>query len=229
MKTEAQTDVLIWYDVRTMNIQAVLFDVDGTLIDTSEYIYQAYEHSLGRHNHDMLSREALSHLMGKSLEDTYREITGLDVVNPLMDAHREYQLENAGLAVAFPNSASTLESLRKKGISIGAVTTRARDTAIETLEHAELFPLIDFFVAFEDVVSPKPDPEGIKKALDFFNVHPSDAIMIGDSPVDVEAGKNAKTHTIGVTYGFHGERIVETEPDYVIDDISEIIEIVDSF
>ncbi len=212
-----------------MKIKAILFDVDGTLIDTSEYIYQAYEHSLGRHNHDLLSREEMSLLMGKSLEDTYREITGLDVVNPFMEAHREYQFENAGLAAAFPNSLQTLEALRTKGISIGAVTTRARDTAIETLEEAELFPLIDFFVGFEDVTTPKPDPEGIKKALDFFNVHPDDAIMIGDSPVDVAAGKNAKTHTIGVTYGFHGERIVETEPDYVVDDISEILEIVDGF
>lgn len=212
-----------------MKIQAVLFDVDGTLIDTSEYIYQAYEHSLGRHKHDLLSREEMSHLMGKSLEDTYKEITGLDAVNPFMDAHREYQFENAGLAVAFPHSLQTLESLRKKGISIGAVTTRARDTAIETLEEAELYPLIDFFVGFEDVVAPKPDPEGIKKALDFFNVHPADAIMIGDSPVDVAAGKNAETHTIGVTYGFHGDRIIDTEPDYVVDDISEIIEIIDGF
>ncbi len=212
-----------------MKIQAVLFDVDGTLIDTSEYIYQAYEHSLGRHNHNLLSREELSHLMGKSLEDTYREITGLDAVNPFMEAHRKYQFENAGLAVAFPHSLSTLEALRQKGISIAAVTTRARDTAIETLEEAELFPLIDFFVGFEDVTTPKPDPEGIKKALDFFNVHPSNAIMIGDSPVDVAAGKNAETHTVGVTYGFHGDRIVDTEPDYVIDDIGELIEIVDGF
>jgi len=212
-----------------MKIQAVLFDVDGTLINTSEYIYRAYEHSLGRHNHDLLSREKMSLLMGKSLEDTYREITGLDTVNPFMDAHREYQFENAGLAVAFPHSLRTLEGLHAKGISIGAVTTRARDTAIETLEEAELYSLIDFFIGFEDVSAPKPDPEGIKKALDFFNVHPDDAIMIGDSPVDVEAGKNAKTHTVGVTYGFHGDRIAETEPDYVVDDISEIVDIVLNF
>lgn len=210
-----------------MKIQAVLFDVDGTLIDTSEYIYRAYEHSLKRHKYDLLSREEMSHLMGKTLEDTYREITGLDIVNPFMEAHHEYQYENAGLAIAFPHSVNTLEALRKRGVSIGAVTTRARDTAIETLEQADLFPLIDFFVGFEDVVNPKPDPEGIKKSLNFFNVHPDDAIMIGDSPVDVEAGKNARTHTIGVTYGFHGDRIVETEPDYVIDDIKDIIDILD--
>ncbi len=210
-----------------MKIQAIIFDVDGTLIDTSEYIYQAFEHSLEYHNHDILERDVMSHMIGKSLEDCYKEFTELDEVDTFMKAHHKYQHQNPDLAIAFPNTEKTLEALRKNGISIAAVTTRRRDTAIETLELTGLFPLIDYFIGLEDVAVPKPDPEGIVKALDFFSVNPDRAIMVGDSPVDVAAGKNAETHTIGVTYGFHGERIVETEPDYVIDDIDEIIEIIE--
>lgn len=208
-------------------IQAICFDVDGTLINTTEYIYGAFEHSLGLHNQEILGRDMMQRMMGKQLEDCYRDFTDLSDVQELMDTHHEYQLENPELAVAYPYAEETLKRLREMGISIAAVTTRVRETAIQTLEFNGLYSLVDFFVGLEDVSSPKPDPEGIKKALDYFGVHPSDAIMVGDSPVDVEAGKNAKTYTIGVTHGFHGDAIAELEPDYVIDGLSEIIEIVE--
>lgn len=208
-----------------MNLKAVLFDVDGTLLDTHEYIYQAFEHSLNKH-HKLLTRKEIKKIMGKPLEECYKILTELDDVTELADSHREFQTVNYHLSKPFPHTVKTLEKLQSKGILLAAITTRARESAKKTLETASILKYFNYFVGFEDVSRPKPDAEPLLKALNFLNVDPKDAIMVGDSEVDVYAGKNAGTKTVGVTYGFHGEHIAKTHPDYVIDDIGELLKIV---
>jgi len=208
-----------------MNFKAVLFDVDGTLLDTHEYIYQAFEHSLKKH-HKLLTRKEIKKIMGLPLEKCYKILTELDDVANLANAHRQFQTENYHLSKPFPNTVKTLEKLQTKGILLAAITTRARESAKKTLESASIMKYFNYFIGFEDVSRPKPDAEPLLKALQFLNVEPHDAIMVGDSEVDVYAGKNAGTKTVGVTYGFHGEHIAQTHPDYVIGDIGELLKIV---
>ncbi len=208
-------------------IKAICFDVDGTLIDTTDYIYQAFEHSLAHHDHAVLSRAEMQYMIGQTLQDCYRAFTEIDDVEHLMDSHHDFQSDHPELAVAYPNTKRTLIELKKRGIAIAAVTSRARETAHETLELLDLYQHIDTLVGLEDVSLAKPDPEGIFLALNTLGIHPADAVMVGDSDVDVEAGKNAKIITIGVTYGFHGEEIADSEPDHVIDDIEEVLEIIE--
>lgn len=203
--------------------KAVFFDVDGTLLDTTEYIYQAFDHSLNHYKHPLVSRQIMQLSVGKPLEDCYRDFTKLEKVIDLMEHHKEFQRNNVELVKAYPHTVSTLEHLRSKGMSIAAITSRSKESTIKSLQYAEVYPLIDYFVALEDVATPKPDPEGVLKAMNFFSVQSHEVIMVGDSPVDVEAGRNAKTRTIGASYGFHGERIRESLPDMVIKDISELI------
>ena len=209
-------------------IKAILFDVDGTLLDTTEYIYQAFEHSLAFHGLDKMTRSEMSHSIGKPLEDCYRDYSLLQGVDHLMDSHKEFQLKNPTLSFPFENSLSTLMALKSNNILIAAITTRAKVSALQTLKSAKLFGLLDFFVAREDVKNLKPDPEPLYKALDFLGLDADEAIMVGDSPDDVLAGKNAGTKTVGVTYGFHGDRIIDCDPNFVIDDIGEIIQVVSS-
>ena len=84
-----------------MNLKAVLFDVDGTLLDTHEYIYQAFEHSLNKH-HKLLTRKEIKKIMGKPLEECYKILTELDDVTELADSHREFQTVNYHLSKPFP-------------------------------------------------------------------------------------------------------------------------------
>lgn len=206
--------------------KAVFFDVDGTLLDTTEYIYQAFENSLHHYNHPLVSREIMQLSVGKTLEECYKDFTRLEKVLYLMEHHKEFQRNNVELVKAYPNTISTLEHLREKGMSIAAITSRSKESTIKSLQYAEVYPLIDFFVALEDVVTPKPDPEGILKAMNFFSVSAEDVIMVGDSPVDVEAGRSAKARTAGASYGFHGQRIRESQPDVVIQDIYEVVSLI---
>jgi pyrophosphatase PpaX len=75
-----------------------------------------------------------------------------------------------------------------------------------------------------DVTNHKPDPEGIFLALNNLGIRSKNVIMIGDTAPDIEAGKNAGVKTIGVTYGFYGRKVTECNPDYVINNFSEIRE-----
>ena len=207
----------------SMKLKAVLFDIDGTLLDTHEYIYQAFEYSLGKHHHVSLSRKVLQTIMGKPLEECYKILTRLENVSEFTHTHHGFQLKNSHLVKPFPNTISTLKNLKEKGMHIAAVTTRSGSTVKQTLEETKLIHYLNYIVTFEDVRMPKPDPEGIRKALAYFKIKPNEAIMVGDSDVDIIAGRNAGVATVGVSYGFHGKDIAKSDPDYVIDDIREII------
>ncbi len=206
--------------------KAVFFDVDGTLLDTTEYIYQAFEYSLALYNNTRLPRSQMSHTMGKSLKVCYQVFTEMNDVLHLMKSHHQFQISNPHLAKPYPHTLQTLKTLHEKGYKIGAITTRASNTVGTTLEAAGILPYIDHYVTADDVQAVKPDPEGINKMLNHFSVLPKQTIMVGDTEVDVQAGKNAGTKTVGALYGFHGERIRESKPDHVIADISEIINLV---
>lgn len=206
--------------------KAVLFDVDGTLLDTTEFIFQAFEFVLNRYGYPHKSRKEFARLVGKPLDYNYSVLAPGSDVELLSRTHREFQLEHLYLAKTYPTTVETLEVLREANLKIAAVTTRARISTVETLELCDIAKYMDYVIAFEDVINVKPDPEPIFKTLDYLGIKPHNAIMAGDSDVDIIAGKNAGTKTIGATYGFHGTRIANSNPDYLIDRIEEVIPLV---
>jgi pyrophosphatase PpaX len=164
--------------------------------------------------------------VGKPLNLCYEVLTGVEDVLELSDMHRAFQVEHTDLAQAYPGTRDTLETLKKSGLRIGAVTTRARTSTLATLSLTGLATYLDHVVAFEDVENLKPHPEPILKTLAFLNSHPDAAVMVGDTDVDIAAGRNAGTLTVGVTYGFHGLEILKSCPDHIIDDIAAILPLV---
>jgi pyrophosphatase PpaX len=209
-------------------IKAVLFDIDGTLLDTTEFIYQAFEHTIKKFGLPNTSRETLSKLIGKPLEDCYAAIISSDETTHLVEAHRLYQEKNLHLSIPFPDTVTTLQHLKEQHIQLVAISTRSKRTSLATLELAGIVSFFDLVISREDISKQKPDPEGIQKALKFLMLKPKEAMMVGDTDVDVNAGKNAGVQTIGATYGFHKEKVTESNPDYVIHSIKEILPILAS-
>lgn len=209
--------------------KAALFDIDGTLLDTSEFIFQAYEYTLKKFGLAPRTRSEVAALIGKPLETCYELLApdvGIKAIPELAKTHRFFQGKHLDLSKPYPGTAETLAALKGAGIKIAAVTTRQRSSSVKTMALAGISRFIDFVVALEDVTHLKPDPEPVLKALAYLNVQPVDAIMTGDSDVDIFAGKNAGTATVGVTYGFHGKRIADCNPDYIIDSIEEIVPVI---
>ena len=207
-------------------INSALFDVADSLLDTTEFIYQAFEHSFKTFGVPNISRAKLRSFIGKPLIDCYRRLAPSEDVLKLMEEHRLFQLKNLHLSVPFDNTKKTLMSLKKNKINLVAITTRSKRTSILTLKQAGILELFDLVISGEDVEQPKPNPEGINRALDIIKVKPNSAVMVGDTAVDVQAGKNASVKTIGVTHGFYGKSIEESHPDYCVDDIHDILRII---
>ncbi len=204
-------------------IHAVLFDVDGTLLNTAEFVNQAFVHTFQIHGLPQKSTDEIAALMGKPLEEMYRHFSASEDVSGLCETHRSFQVEHLHLSVPFANTQETLRRLKDAGVKIAAITTRSRRTSIKTLEMGGILGYFDAIISGEDVEHLKPHPEPLFKALQQLDIRPANAVMIGDTEVDILAGRNAKVMTIGVSYGFRGHHIAESEPDFIIEDIADLI------
>ena len=105
---------------------------------------------------------------------------------------------------------------------MGAVTSRSNKTSHQTLVNAGMSDFFDVVISAEDTKELKPNPAPLFKALKYLKATPEQAVMVGDSHLDIEAGKNAGTKTIRVTYGFHNDNLDEPKPDLFIHDIGEL-------
>jgi pyrophosphatase PpaX len=206
------------------DMRAFLFDLDGTLLDTREFIFQAAEHSLRQFGHAIPPRERIARAVGIPLEGFYRTLIGDERadVSAIATAHHEFQKENLALSVPFSGVLETLELLHRSGVKLAAVTNRRSGTAVPTLEKAGLLGLLDPIICADDVVNPKPDAEPVLAALMKMRETPGRAVMVGDSSIDVEAGRNAGTKTVRVTYGFHADDLHDPEPDVIIRDFRDL-------
>lgn len=205
-------------------IKAILFDLDGTLVDTTEFIYQAYEYVLSLHGFEVIKRNRLAPYIGRSLQSIYQEIAPEGNVHLLMETHTNFQAKNFHLVKSFPSISEIIDKLKRLGFKLGIVTSRYKN-AHQTLEAAGIQNTFDVIITADDVTRSKPDPQGIFLALKSLKLKPNQALFVGDAKADIEMGKNAEVKTVAVTYGFGGKDIKNSNPDYVIDDIGKLLEV----
>lgn len=206
-------------------IKAVLFDVDGTLLNTDKFINGAFRHTVLKHFNRKVTKKEISEIMGRPLAECYQYLCRVEEVAYLAKEHMDFQQRNLHLSLPFKNTEETLQKLQNAGIKIGAVTTRHTDTLHKTLKNARVFDYLQVIIDGDSVKNHKPHPEAVVKAMKLLEVRPSETIMVGDTQSDILAGKNAGTITVGATYGFYGKKIKNFDPDYLIGDISELLEI----
>ncbi len=208
------------------NITTILFDIDGTLLDTSDFIINSTEYALAKFGYKLPERKVIAQNIGKSFPDFYLTLSGSSKdVEKLLETHRDFQLKNLHLSRLFLNSSKTLNSLKKRGYKMGAVTSRSKITSFQTLENAGIAHFFDVVISAEDTTKLKPHADPLLKALTYLKEIPTKTVMVGDSHFDIEAGKNAGTKTIRATYGFHKDNLDSPAPDFFIDDIGELLEL----
>lgn len=207
--------------------KAILFDVDGTLIDTWDFVIGAFKYTLAFYGHPIPSDKVIKSIMGKPLLKFYRAAFPniMDVTN-FAKTHQDYQVGKFDLGKPFPKALQTFKKLKTSGFLLAAISNRTRKSLLTSLEIADFLKHLDLVVSAEDVENPKPHKEHIFAALKQLKVKAQHSYMVGDTPDDIEAGKNAGVKTVGVTYGFFGQSIKEYKPDFVINKIEELLEII---
>ena len=211
----------------TTRMAAVLFDLDGTILDTNELIIRSFLHALRGVMPPAFGREHIIPHMGKPLKDQLRHFTGRDDVDDLIAAYREYNLrEHDALVKPFPHVGEVLERLKAEGLKIGVVTTKMRLTATRGMKLAGIDGFMDAVVAFDDVEHPKPHPEPVLKALEALGVSPGRALMVGDSPADMQSAIAAGAVPVGVAWSLKGERVLlDSGARHIIRDMRDLYEL----
>lgn len=207
------------------SFQLLVFDFDGTLVDTKKDIADSVNRTMEELNlrtldHDTLFTyigKGVNHLMTRSLEGT-----GYDDLSRAIDAFmRHYEAHLMDQTELFPNCRATLEHFAHKENTILSNKPTCFITRIlDTLDWRAPFSTI---IGGDLMPAKKPDPVGLHHLLEQHGMRPEETLMIGDSLVDIETGKRAGVQTCGVTYGHAGRESLETaQPDWLIDDLSEL-------
>lgn len=210
------------------DIQLLVFDLDGTLIDSTEAICRTFNMTLAHHGRPEVERAEIAALIGQPLHDMFRvlsgEFTEEEMANHLQHYRQTYKVVCVDHTFLHPFVDEVLAYF-KPTKKISLATTKTVDPARHSLEIMGLLPYFDLVYGIDSVSKPKPDPEIIFKTLQHFSVAPEHAVMIGDSTLDIEAGRAAGTHTIGVTTGTHQREILsQLHPTAIVDSLHELRE-----
>ena len=210
----------------TNKITTVLFDLDGTLIDTNELIITTYLHTLEKYYPSKYQREDVLPFLGPTLHDVFGNMDP-DRVEEMVSEYRAFNIANHDeLVKEFVGVKETVQTLKDRGYKLGIVTTKRHDVTLKGLRLMELEAYFEVIVAYDHVEKVKPDPEPIFKALEQLGSTPEESIMVGDNFHDIWAGKNAGTATAGVAWSIKGrEYVAKYEPDYMLENMKDLLTI----
>lgn len=219
------------YHMNTPNaIKAIVFDSDGTLVDTRKLILHGYRTVLKRHNLEHLATDDyIRDRLGKPVPETYQQLLADQPVkisiNQLVAEHDEVQDNNIHLIKPYSNAEKLLREWRRQGIKLclftsGNLMMIRRNFAAAGMQDVE--KLFDAIVTADDNLPRKPEPDAIHELLRRVNVPASDAVIVGDHPYDIRSGQDARTALkIGILHGFGDSReLLGAGADCLSDDLA---------
>ena len=187
----------------------ILFDLDGTLIDSTEVILESFSVALQTHGQEVPPDEEIKAEIGHPLDVMFPTLgVPMDEVTAYVQAYKMHYREiSCAKTVLLPDAHAAVE-LASKHATLGAVTTKTAKYSIELLEHMVLMDYFEVLVGREDVEYPKPHPEPILKALSKLQSDTTKYWMIGDTPMDILAAKAANINSVAVTCGYADEALL---------------------
>lgn len=217
----------------TAAYQTFLFDFDYTLADSSQGILLCFRNVLQRHSYTDVTDEAIKSTIGKTLEESFAQLTGTEDAALLAQYKQEYTEEAAIYMTPntrlYPETIEVLTALKAKGARIGIISTKYR-FRIKELTDRQIPPgTIDLIVGGEDVLNAKPNPEGICLALERLKADKATTLYIGDSIVDAETARRAEVDFAGVTHGVTtAEALMQYPHRWILPDLRQLPDYVDN-
>ncbi|HEY5058335.1 MAG TPA: HAD-IA family hydrolase [Gaiellaceae bacterium] len=204
----------------------VLFDLDGTVVDSGAIILASMRHAtrevLGREYAD---EELLAAVGGPGLEAQMAAFAP-DRIDELVRVYRAHNEPLHDQLEACAGMADVLVLLKEEGRRLGVVTAKRRSTVELAFAQVPLAHLFETVVGGDETDRHKPDPEPLLLAAKRMGADPATTAYVGDSPYDIRAARAARMHAIGVSWGrIHDRRVLEAEePDAVVDSAEELLE-----
>ncbi|MDQ3698155.1 MAG: HAD-IA family hydrolase [Gemmatimonadota bacterium] len=204
---------------------AVLFDLDGTLIDSIELLLSSFRYAFATAVGRVPPDEAWIAGIGMPLVTQMRMLAEREAdVEPLVVAYRSYQREHHDrLLREFEGARETLALLLERGHPMALVTSKIVELAVRALDFTGLSKYLDVIVGCDTCARHKPDPEPVLIAVERLGYTTSEAVFVGDSPHDIAAGNAAGVATIAALWGpFDRQTLEKAAPHHRIERITDL-------
>ncbi|MBR3889243.1 HAD-IA family hydrolase [bacterium] len=214
-----------------MVIKAVIFDMDGTILNTLDDVVDAVNHSLSKFGFKEYSKEDIKNAVGNGVRILMKRLVPEDVSEQVFENFLEYFIkyysENMNNKTApYDDIISMLEKLRADGYKIGVLSNKF-DSAVKELSNKYFPNLVDVAVGQKDDVNEKPAPDGVFEVAKLLGVAVEECVYVGDSEVDIQTAQNAGIDCISVTWGFKTVDFLykngATRLAYIPEDICELL------
>lgn len=211
------------------NITTIIFDFDGTIVDTKESILIAVKETLEHFSLPLMEDSQLESLIGLPARATFENAGCLN--GELDKAVKEYRRRYDNIALKtvslFPSVADTLKMLRQKNVKLTIASNKGKDALKTLLNHFGINKLFSFVVGEQDVINKKPAPDMAKLIIKRLNCSPLNTMIVGDTTFDIEMGKSAGCLTCAVAYGCQSiNELRLASPEFIINEFNELLEIV---
>lgn len=210
--------------------KAVLFDFDGTVMDTNEIILGSWDHVYQTVEGHDADRSVVTPTFGEPLVDTMPKMFPGCNVQEMVDLYREYQFKCWNKPILmFPGIKETILELKNRGYLLGMVTSRIWSSTHSGLYQFDVADKFDAVVSAQDTTVHKPNPYPIQLCLEKLGLEPKDAVMVGDSRFDIECAANAGVDSVAVNWSVCFPKEIRTgiwKPTYEVDTPKELLDIV---
>jgi len=215
----------------------VMFDLDGTLVETAPEIMDAVNDTLARFELPLVTQQQVNDWIGHGTLSLLVEAVAFSSQKPA-DAVRSsellrlmtleynvfYQRRCGTRSHLYPQVRETLEALRGRGVKLAVVTNKEGRYTQIVMDVQGLSPMVDMVISGDTFPTKKPNPVGVAHCLSTFGVPPERALFVGDSSIDVATARNAGVAVWALPYGYNmGQPIEDCAPDRIIADCSELL------
>jgi len=204
----------------------LLFDLDGTLINSVKLILDSYHHTLRVHGIPARSDDDWLRGVGTPLRVQFADWDdGSGKIEELVATYREYNLANHDrMVTVYPGIVAAVDAIRRAGRRTGLVTSKNRSGPQRGLALAKLERMMDVLVCADEVANPKPHPEPVEKALALLGADPATTVYVGDSIHDMVSGRDAGVRTAAALWGpFGREHLAGATPDYWLESPADLL------
>ena len=211
-----------------MRYKAVLFDLDGTVLDTSDLIISSFKHTFHKHYKREIALSEIHAFFGKTLRAAM-EYLGPDQVEELIQTYREYSLAHHDqMITVFSGVVETIHALHEAGVVMAIVTSKTKKTALRGLKLFDLDNYFPVIIGADQCQNHKPHPEPIQNALIQLKMRPEECLMVGDSSFDLISARQAGVKTAAVRWTrVSWETILLEKPDYILENMYGLLTVCD--
>jgi phosphoglycolate phosphatase len=210
-----------------MTIKLIMFDLDGTLVNTAQDITDALNFAIKPYDMKILTVEDTIQLIGEGISRLVEKILSVEtmhlkseIMNRFLEYYSEHLIKNSK---EYPHVKETLENLTT--VKKAVISNKREDLSKRLLEELGLSEYFDLIIGSDTAGERKPSAVPVLYIISRLGLSPEESIIVGDSNYDIEAGEKAGVKTVAVTYGYRSRESL-TEADYIIDDIRELVPLV---